>query len=134
METYVSRKTKSKSNLIRRVVLLALFFGASNSIAQERTDTLSLEQERKETLERFSFTKVPDLDAVRKISAQLFARPITQQDPKQLKELAEEANRSANLIDYIYDEYMDFYRENYKYDFIQKKVAEPAGNYGKGLA
>ena len=129
METHISYKIEAKSNLIRQVVLFAFFLGASNGIAQERTDTLSLEQERKKALERFNVTKVPDLDAVREIAAQLFAQPIKQQDSGQLKKLAEEANRSANLIDYIYDEYMDYYRENYKYDFVQAKVAEPAKDY-----
>ena len=122
METYIGHKAKSKSNLIRRVVLFAFFLGASNGNAQERTDTLSLEQERKKTLEKFNVTKVPDLAAVREIAVQLFAQPIKQQDSGQLEKLAEEANRSANLIGYIYDEYMDYYRENYKYDFIQEHV------------
>ena len=100
-------------------------------VSQERTSTLSLERERQATLEEFDITEVPSLDAVRAIAIDLFALPVEQQNAEQLKALATEANRTANLVDYIYDEYDDYYRDNYRYEFVQKKVIEAASEYGK---
>jgi hypothetical protein len=51
----------------------------------------------------------------------------------ELKKIAEKSNKAANLVDYIQEEYAEYYRENYKYEFIQKKVA-PAHDAYVGLA
>lgn len=42
---------------------------------------------------------------------------------EQLKTIAEKTNKAANLVGYIQEEYADYYRENSRYDFVQKKVA-----------
>ena len=41
----------------------------------------------------------------------------------QLKTIAEKSNKAANMVDYIQEEYAEYYRENSRYDFVQKKVA-----------
>lgn len=109
-------------------LLVALSIG-DVSVAQEQTNTLSIGRERRATLEEFNITEVPDLEAVRTIAAQLFAKPLEQQDPEQLRKLSQEANRAANLVNYIYDEYDDYYKESYRYDFVQKEVRGPAREY-----
>ena len=128
----------NQMNSIKRVpnsfaVVLTSFFIAqllNNAvIAQERGNTLSLEQERQAALEEFDVTEVPDLDAVRSFASQLFSQPIEQQNAEQLKKLSKEANRAANLVDYIYDEYDDYYRDNYKYEFVQKLLVAPVREY-----
>ena len=103
-------------------------------VAQERANTLSLEQERQETLEKFDITELPDLDVVRAVATQLFALPLEQQDEEELKKLSKEANRVANLVHYIKSEYRDHYRESYEYNVIGEKmrvkVMPPARKYG----
>ena len=113
------------------ISISALLSTTGSVVSQERSSTLSLERERQATLEEFDITEVPSLDAVRAIATRLFALPVEQQDAEQLKALATEANRTANLVDYIYDEYDDYYRDNYKYEFVQKKVIETASEYGE---
>ena len=98
---------------------LVLLLTGDGVIAQDRTNTLSIEQERQAALEEFNVTELPDLDVVRAAAVQLFAQPLEQQDEEELKKLSREANRVANLIDYIFDEYDDYYRENYG-DYIRK--------------
>ena len=108
---------------------LVLLLTGDGVIAQDRTNTLSIEQERQAALEEFNVTELPDLDVVRAAAVQLFAQPLEQQDEEELKKLSREANRVANLIDYIFDEYDDYYRENYQYEFIREKVIIPAAKY-----
>ena len=113
------------------VISTSALLSAMNSVvSQENTGTLSLERDRQATLAEFNITEVPSLDAVRAIATRLFALPVEQQDAEQLKALATEANRTANLVDYIYDEYDNYYRDNYRYEFVQKQVLKSASEYG----
>ena len=107
-----------------------LMSSGNTVVAQERANTLSLEQERQATLEEFDTTELPDLDVVRAVATRLFALPLEQQDEEKLRKLSKEANRVANLIDYIYDEYNDYYREIYEYQRVREKVRVPAAEYG----
>ena len=107
-----------------------LFSTTGSVVSQERSGTLSLERERQATLEEFDITEVPNLDSVRAIATHLFALPVEQQDAEELKALATEANRTANLVDYIYDEYDGYYRDSYKYEFVQREVIKAATEYG----
>ncbi len=121
--------------MLRFIVHAALLFvllGICNTLsAQEKPNTLSIEKERQKALEEFDVTEVPDLDAIRLFASELLSTPIEGQEKAQLKKLAKEANRVANLVNYIYDEYDDYYRDSYKYDFIQEKVIGSAQEYGK---
>ena len=42
---------------------------------------------------------------------------------EQLKETARKTNAASNYVDFILQEYKDYYSENYRYDFVQKAVA-----------
>lgn len=113
------------------VFSFSILVSSGNAIvAQERANTLSLEQERQATLEEFDVTELPDLDVVRAVATRLFALPLEQQDEEELKKLSREANRVANLVDYIHDEYDDFYREIHKYPSVRERVMVPADEYG----
>ncbi len=92
---------------------------------------MALEKERQATLEEFNVTETPDLETVRSVAAQLFSQPLEQQNVEELKKLSEAANRIANLVKYIYDEYDNYSRENYKYDFLQKKYRGPSVNIAR---
>jgi hypothetical protein len=50
----------------------------------------------------------------------IFKLPISEQPGEQL---AKQANAAANYVGAILEEYASYYRENYKYDFVQSKVA-----------
>ena len=113
------------------VVAASLFLATPiNGVSQDSVNTLSLEEERSAELEKFDVTEIPDLNVVRNSAKHLFSLPLEKQDSEQLKELARVANMTANLVNYIYDEYDDYYRDNYRYEFIQKKVQIPASVYG----
>lgn len=60
---------------------------------------------------------------VRKSAKKIFSKSEKNQSIKELKNLAKTANTAANLVGFILDEYVDYYRDNYKYDFVQTKVA-----------
>lgn len=118
-----------------RVVLvhLILLFTLSNSgaMAQDTEDLLAIEETRQKTLENFNVAEIPDLDRIRSVASELFALPIDQQNVEDLTNLSIEANRAANLISYIREEYDDEYRDNYRYEFIQEKLAKPHDEYVK---
>ncbi len=121
--------------MLKFVIHAALFgilFGVFNPLyAQEKSNTLSIEKERQKALKEFDMTEVPDLDAIRSFASELLSKPIEQQEKTQLSKLAMEANRAANLVNYIYGEYDNYYRDNYKYDFVQEKVIGSAKEYGR---
>ncbi len=113
------------ANRVLFSLLIVLSLGNASS-AQGNTGTLSIEKERQEALKEFNITEVPNLDAIRSATNDLFAKPIEEQSTESLKTLAKLANQAANLVNYIYEEYDDFYRENYEYDSLRKDVIGPA--------
>ena len=118
-----------------RIVLICLFLLISvandNVMAQNTEDLLAIEENRQQTLENFNISEIPDLDRIRSLASNLFALPIGKQKVEDLTNLSIEANRAANLIRYIRDGYNDEYRENYRYEFIQEKLAKPHDDYVK---
>ena len=46
-----------------------------------------------------------------------------------LTDISKKANAAANYVGYIQEEYSKYYRENYKYSFIQDKVVGPHDAY-----
>ena len=49
----------------------------------------------------------------------------------QLKLIAKKANSASNYVGFIQEEYENYYKENYKYQFIQNQVAKPHDQYVK---
>ncbi len=100
-------------------ILVLVFFSHSQCFAQSE----DIESGRKEMLEKWG---VEGLVQPREIEARaqaLLAQPLDQQPEEDLKAIAQQANAAANFVGFILEEYQEYYRDNYKYDFVQKKVA-----------
>lgn len=108
------------------VVFPTLAFPVS---AAEPSGSLNLGAKREEALKAFQATTNPNFARIEKLAGSLFSKPLTQQSEKDLQLLASQANKAANLISVIQDEYDSSYRSNYRYDFIQEKVAGPRDSY-----
>lgn len=91
--------------------------------AKDDSDSATIESLRKKMLKRWGGKGLGDNKELETEAKSLLAKPIESQTFVELAAMAEEANKIANLVGYILEEYNDYYRENYKYDFIQKKVA-----------
>ena len=90
--------------------------------AQETVD-VDVESARAELLNRWEsdgLVKPGDVDAM---ANAILDRPLAEQTEKDLEALAKRANAAANFVDFILDEYQDYYSDNYRYDFVQEKVA-----------
>lgn len=91
--------------------------------------TLSLDKEREKALKEFDVSEIPNPDTVRKTADAIFGKKLDAQSEKELRQIAKQANKLTNLIGAILSEYASYYRENYRYDFIQKKVMGPHDEY-----
>lgn len=127
--THFSIKCGLKHCFSSSVFILAL--ACTSVLAQDTEDLLAIEENRQKTLENFDITEIPDLNRIRSVASKLFALPTEKQNVEDLTNLSIEANRAANLISYISEEYNDEYRENYRYEFIQVKLAKPHDEYVK---
>ena len=119
----------SKHGLRLGLILSIIFITGGFASAQEEVDDLSLSEARQAALEKYGITEIPDLAAVRSFAAQIFSQELERQNEDELERLSEAANRVANLIGYIYDEYDYYYRANYRFDFVREKVAPHADSY-----
>lgn len=82
-----------------------------------------VESARAELLNRWEsdgLVKPGDVDAMAKA---ILDRQLAEQTEEDLEALAKRANAAANFVDFILDEYQDYYSDNYLYDFVQEKVA-----------
>jgi len=94
----------------------------SFSFAQEKED-LDFKALRDEQIKKWGVAEVPDINAITDRAKNFLSLPINQQTVKQLEEIAEETNRAANFINFIYIEYKNYYSDMYRYEFVQEKVA-----------
>lgn len=83
--------------------------------------TLDIDEQRAAALEKLE-SDVPNPDRIRGIAQETFSKSISDQDIDVLKSLAKQSNSYANMINFIKDEYDNFRRENYRYDFVLKKI------------
>ena len=74
---------------------------------------------------------IPDPDGIRRIAKEIFSKPISDQDADVLQSLAKQSNSYANMVNFIKDEYDDFRRENYSYDFVLEKLNPSLGHYAR---
>src|SRR5688572_10810613 len=77
---------------------------------------------RSEMLKRWGVSGLAKVGDVDTKATALLKLPLAEQSVENLEDLAKRANTVANLIGFILEEYNDYYRENYKYEFIQKRV------------
>ena len=109
----------SRSILALLVMLLCSILPA---LAQDASSE-DIEATRSEMLKRWGvdgLVKPGDVEANAKT---ILSRPLAQQVDDELRELAKQANAAANFVGFILEEYKKYYRDNYRYDFVQSKVA-----------
>ena len=105
------------------VSAILLLASAIQVQAQEASVVEDVESARAELLKRWEsdgLVKPRDVDAMAKA---IFDRPLAEQTEEDLEALAKQANAAANFVGHILDEYQEYYSENYRYDFVQEKVA-----------
>ena len=82
-----------------------------------------IEQERQKLVQGWGNTVLVQPQEVTTRAKAILSRPLNEQPIEDLKDLAAKANEAANLVGFLLDEYADYYRDNYRYEFIQTKVA-----------
>jgi len=82
-----------------------------------------IEAARSEMLKRWGIDGLVKPSDVEGTARTLLGRPLAEQPEDQLQDLAKRANAAANFVGFILEEYVNYYRENYRYDFVQTKVA-----------
>ena len=102
------------------LLLSIILFISPWGIAQETKDLKTL---RDEQIKKWGTDEVPQVRAVIDEAKSYLALPIEQQSIEGLGEIAEKTNRASNFVGYILNEYQEYYRDNYKYSFVQEKVA-----------
>ncbi len=100
------------------LVFVAAFF--SFGVAQEVEDIKSL---REEQISKLGTGSIPRIEEVINEANSYLSLPIERQTIEELEKLAEKTNRASNFMDFILEEYRDYYSDNYRYEFVQEKVA-----------
>lgn len=103
-------------------LLIMLLCSLLPAFAQDESSE-DIEATRSEMLKRWGvdgLVKPSDVEAKAKTT---LSRPLAEQVDDELRELAKQANAAANFVGFILEEYQEYYRDNYRYDFVQKKVA-----------
>lgn len=115
--------------LTTRAFILALvsiqfvFFLPPVRAEEPKAKAEDIEAARSEMLKRWGVSglvKPAEIDAIAK---PLLARPLPEQPNEELLALAKKANAAANFVGFILEDYDQYYRENFRYDFVQTKIA-----------
>ena len=109
----------SRPILALLIMLLCVFFPV---LAQDASSE-DIEATRSEMLKRWGvdgLVKPSDVEANAKT---ILSQPLAEQVDDELRQLAKQANAAANFVGFILEEYQKYYRDNYRYDFVQSKVA-----------
>ena len=101
---------------------------ATDILSKEKEDSQyqsDLDSQREKDLEKWSESGFGNVNLVLKETNRI----VTKIDSTiaDLKTAARRANASANYVGFIVEEYSDYHRENYSYDFVLEKV-NPARN------
>lgn len=139
--THVAQMNKSTNSpifkfggkkLLLTVVIAALCVVSMQLRADEKeADDQNIESFREKQIERWNDTGIVTPKSVTEYATKIFSLPVGQQRIKDLKLLAEKANAASNYVGLILDEYANYYRENYRYESIQEKVAPFHDAYAK---
>ena len=84
--------------------------------------TLDIDEQRAETRKKME-SEIPDPVQLGEIAKTTFSKSLSDQNVDVLKSLAKHSNSYANMVNFIKDEYDDFLRKNYSYDFVTEKVS-----------
>jgi hypothetical protein len=106
--------------ICRALIITTSLLFATMEISAESED---VEKLRAEQIKKWGTTGLPKPQILITKAEALLKKPIGDQTIKELKELAESTNKAANYVGYILKQYASYYRENYKYDFVQEKIA-----------
>ena len=117
-----------KRYLEKCLVILTLI--SSLSIAQDINDT-DFKALRDEQIKRLGMNEMPNVKEIMLEADSFMNLSLEEQSIKSLEKIAKETNKAANMVDFIYKEYESYYSDNYKYDFVQKKVAPFLSSYLK---
>ena len=107
-----------KAIMFLLTVILMICF--NSAVAEEKKDLEKLRQEQSKIFGAQGLIKPYE---VRKNAKSYLSKPLSQQNIVELKKLSKQANIAANLFGMILEEYKDYYRDNYSYDFVQEKIA-----------
>ncbi len=123
-------KEDDKVNIPQVIKLLVIVLLSMSQVvcAQEEENTKDsspkdIEAARAEMVKKWGLDGLVKPDSVDNMAKELLNRPLTDQTDDELEHLAKQANAAANFVDFILEEYQDYYRDNYRYEFVQKKVA-----------
>ena len=108
---------------MRFSLLLYTSFLSLSVFAQIESDNSDIDSERVEMLQRWNLDRIPKPKDVESYAIDLLDLPLEAQRSDDLQELASKANEAANFVGFILEEYREYHRENYRYEFVQKKVA-----------
>jgi len=101
---------------------MAVLFNLSSSINAQDASSEDIDALRSEMLDRWEkggLIQPKDIDL---LAEQVFSQPLADQSNAELEELASNANKAANLIGFILEEYQAYYRENSRFDFVKREV------------
>ncbi len=102
------------------LILTVLFMLPAAVIA---SDLENVEKLRAEQIKKWGDTSIPKPNQIALKAKALLNKPIKNQSISELKNIAKQSNKAANYIGFILEDYETYYRDNYKYDFVQKKIA-----------
>jgi len=114
-------------NLLKNILISVSLI--SMPLITYASDADDFEKIRAEQIKKYGGTDIPKPKEITKKAEILLAKPLSEQSIKELKSIAENSNKAANYVGFIFDEYAQYYRDNYKYDFVQEKVAPFHNNY-----
>lgn len=109
-------------------IIVVIFLVAFSSLSFSG-DVEDVEKMRAEQIKKWGDTNIPKPKEVAKKAKGVLEKPFEQQTVSDLKSIAKESNKAANYVGFILQEYSEYYRDNYKYDFVQKKVAPYHDSY-----
>lgn len=109
--------------------VLLLFPTLSAKAQNHDSSSMQIDIQREKEIKEYSSVEFPKIRDILNNGNSLLSLSILNQSVSDLKTLAKKANQAGNIILMIQKEYSSYYRNNYKYDFIQKKISGPHDSY-----
>ena len=114
------------TKLFKPLLFLFYLIGCFTLFIGNAQSQNSIEDERAKQLKEMG-VNIPNPENITKQAAEIFSKPVFEQDFKALENLAKDANTFSNLVSRLSDEYDDYLRQNSRYEFVTKEVkAAPA--------
>jgi len=113
----------------KMIAMTALSVSISAWAEEKETDDANIDTYRETQIKRWDVTGIVTPKSVTEEAGKLFSLHLQDQPVDALEQLAKKANATANYVGLILDEYREYYRENYRYSFIQNAVAPHHDSY-----